>query len=116
MFTWLIGLIVAGLFVAAVLYLTYKAWKNKIAEKRRIRNARKVVSAELKALEKDCTNRASFDELDRLANEGYTHVMAAMDDSGNIVGDIDLIKDEEHDSQVSAIHNRTGEGIIVIED
>ena len=116
MFTWIIGLIVAGLFVAAVIYLTYQAWKNKIAEKKRQRNAKKVVSAELGALEKNCTNRASLDELDNLAKEGYTHVMAAMDNSGNIVGDVELIKDKEHDSQVSAIHNRTGEGVIVIED
>ena len=112
----LIGLIVAGLFIAAVLYLTYKLWKDKIAEKRKQKNAKKVVSAELKAMEKECNNRASFDELDKLANEGYTHVMAAMDNNGEIVGDVELIKDKEHDSQLHALHNRTGEGVIVIED
>ena len=115
MFT-LIRLIIAGIFITVVLYLTYKAWKNKIAEKRKQKNAKKVVSATLKAMEKDCTNRIEFDEIERIANEGYTHVMAAMDNSGNIVGDVELIKDKEHDSQVSAIHNRTGEGVIVIED
>ncbi len=65
---------------------------------------------------KNCANRASLDELDRLANEGCTHVMAAMDNSGNIVGDVELIKDTAHDSDVHAIHNRTGEDVIVIED
>lgn len=72
-------------------------WKNKIAEKRRIDRARKVISAELKSLEKDCRNRMSFDELEKLENlerQGYTHVMAAMDNSGNIVGDVDLIEDK----------------------
>ena len=113
MFT-LLGLILAGIFIAVVIYLTYRAWKNKIEEKKRL--AKKVVSAELKALEKECTNRASLDELDRLADEGYTHVMAAMDSQGNIVGDIDLIKDKEHDAKVHAVHNRTGEGVIVVED
>ena len=112
----IIALILAGIFITVVLYLKYQDWKNKIAEKKRQRNARKVVSAELKALEKQCTNRASLDELDRLANEDVTHVMAAMDSSGNIIGDVELIKDKEHDAKVHAIHNRTGESVIVIED
>lgn len=112
----LLTLILTGIFIAAVVYLTYKVWKNKINDKLRASRAKKVISSELRALEKECTNRASLNELDSLANEGYTHVMAAMDNRGNIIGDVELIKDTAHDSDVHALHNSTGEGVIVIED
>lgn len=113
MFT-LIAFIVAGLFIAAVVALTFVTWRKKMNEKRRIAHAKKVVSAEIRALEKNCTNRTSFDELNRLKASGYTHVMAAMDSSGDIVGDVEVIKDTEHDSQVKSMHG--SEGVIVVED
>ncbi len=113
MFT-LIACIVAGLFIVAAIALTYRAWRNKLNEKRRIANARKVVSAELGALARNCTNRTSFDELERLENSGYTHVIAAMDSSNNILGDVEVIKDTAHDSQVRSMHG--SEGVIVVED
>lgn len=113
MFT-LIAFIVAGLFIAAAIALTFRAWRNKLNEKRRIANARKVVSAEIGALAKNCTHRKSFDEINRLKESGYTHVMAAMDSGGDIVGDVEVIKDSAHDSQVSSMHG--SEGVIVVED
>ena len=89
---------------------------DDIREGRTVRTGMFGRSAELRALEKECTNRTSLAELNRLEEEGNTHVMAAMDNRGNIVGDVDLIKDTAHDSQLHALHNRTGEGVIVIED
>ena len=40
--------------------------------------------------------------------------MATMDSGGNIVGDVELIKDTEHDAQVKARHG--SEGILVVEN
>ncbi len=113
MFT-LIACIVAGLFIAAVVALTFVTWRKKMNEKRNVRNAKKVVSAELGALAKNCTNRKSFDEINRLKASGYTHVMAAMDSGDNILGDVEVMKDTAHDSQVSSMHG--SEGVIVVED
>ena len=110
----LIGLIVAGLFIATVIALTFIAWRRKINEKMMAARAKKVVSAEIGALERNCTNRMSLDELNRLENDGYTHVMATMDDSNNIIGDVEIIKDTEHDSQVKYRHG--SEGVIVVEN
>lgn len=112
MFT-LIGLIIAGLFIAAVIALTFAGWRKKVNEKLRAARAKKLVSARMQALEKDCTNRMELDELNRLEDDGYTHVMAAMDSGGNILGDVELIKDTAHDSQVRAMHGSGG--VIVVE-
>ncbi|MBQ8691887.1 MAG: hypothetical protein IJ520_01935 [Synergistaceae bacterium] len=64
-------------------------------------------------MEKTCTNRTTLDELDKLEDEGYTYVMADMDSSGEIIGDVELIKDSENDRQVTQRHGR--EGLVVIE-
>ena len=52
-------------------------------------------------------------EIEKFETEGCTHIMAAMDDDGNVIGDVELIKDSEHDMQLKKRHG--SEGVVVIE-
>ena len=78
----ILGLILAGLFIIAIIKLIFKIWKNKITERFKNRNVKKVLSSELTAMEKNCTNRKSLSEIKELEKEGYTHIMAGMDAMG----------------------------------
>lgn len=109
----ILGLIAIGAVIVTVIALTWLAWKNKVKQRFENRRTQKVISAHLKEMEKTCTNRTTLDELDKLEDEGYTYVMADMDSSGEIIGDVELIKDSENDRQVTQRHGR--EGLVVIE-
>ena len=106
-------LILAGLFITAIIKLIFKVWKNKITERFKNRDVKKVLSSELTAMEKNCTNRKSLSEIKELEKEGYTHIMAGMDADGNVVDDLELIKDTANDAAVRREHG--SEGYIVVE-
>ncbi len=93
----IIALILAGLFVTWVVNLTIKKLKKKAEEKLALGRGHKWIISELKALAKDPqTNTMSLDELDRLADEeGYTYAAALIDDNGEVVGDVELVKKED---------------------
>ena len=114
----IIGAILLGAAIALVIALTFKAWRNRINEKSKIRGAKKVVSAPIKGMVKASKNNLSLsqlNELEDLERKGYTHVMAATDDEGDVVGDVDLIKDTAHDSQVQQLHSQHGQDYIVVD-
>ena len=93
----IIALILAGLFVTWVVNLTIKKLKKKAEEKLALGRGHKWIISELKALARDPqTNTMSLDELDRLADEeGYTYAAALIDDNGEVVGDVELVKKED---------------------
>ena len=109
----ILGLIAIGAVIVTVIALTWFVWKQKVRDRFNNRRTNKVISARVKEMERGCTNRTTLDELDKLEDEGYTYVMADMDSSGEIIGDVELIKDTENDRQVTQRHGR--EGIVVIE-
>lgn len=113
----LIGLIAAGCLVAYAIVLTIKWLKNKIAEKLAKMNVKKVAVADLEQLINECDNTVSLSELNDLADEGYTHLMVDVGYDGKVVGDVDIIKDENDsiDRDVAELLNRTNQGMIIVE-
>lgn len=114
----IIGAILLGAAIALVIALTFKWWRNRINEKSKIRGARKVVSSTLGGMIKASKNNLSLSELNELKDlerQGHTHVLAATDDEGNVVGDVDLIKDTGNDSQVQQLHSQHGQDYIVVD-
>lgn len=108
-----------GNLVAYTIILTLSWLINKIKQKFEDKKTKKLAVAELDKLIQSCSNRISLEQLEQLnevSNEGYTHLMATVDDSG-IVNDVEVIKDinESLDEEVVRFINKNNEGMVVIE-
>lgn len=113
----IISLVAAGCLFAYAIAVTMKWLRNKIAEKLKQKNVKKVAVADLQELVDSCNNTMSLDDLNELVDEGYTHMMADVGYDGQIVGDIDFIKDtnDSIDEDVEELLNRTNQGMIIVE-
>lgn len=107
--------VAAGLVVFFLIKLTLTTLRNKIKEKLAKRNLRKVAVGDLQKMVDNCKNQSSISELDTLIDQGYTHVIAGIDNNGKVT-DIEIGKDELQgsDQQVADYINRSGEGMVVI--
>lgn len=113
----IVGLIALGCLIAYAVVLTIKWLRNKIAEKLEKKNVKKVAVADLEELIDECDNTVSLKDLNDLVNEGYTHLMADVGYDGKIVGEVEVIKDENDtiDKDVEELLNRTNQGMVVVE-
>lgn len=111
----IVALVAAGCLVAYSIAMTFRWLKNKVKEKLAAKNAKKVAVADLDELIESCDNTVTIDQLEELSDEGYTHLMATVDDSGK-VNDVEVIRDTSDtiDDEVDQFINRTGEGMVVI--
>lgn len=111
----IVGLIAAGCLVAYAIILTFRWLKNKIKEKLAAKNAKKVAVADLDELIESCDNTVTLSDLESLSDEGYTHLMATVDDNGK-VSDVEVIRDtnDSIDEEVERFINRTGDGMVVV--
>lgn len=105
----IVALVAAGCIVAYAVIVTAKWIKNKIKDKIRQRNAKKVAVADIEQLINQCDNQVSIDELDSLVDEGYDYLVASVDDSGN-VDDVEVVKDtsDYSDSEVDKLLGKKG--------
>lgn len=113
----IVGLIALGCLVAYAVVLTVKWLRQKIKEKLRNRNVKRVAVADMEQLINECDNSVSLSELDNLVDKGYTHMMADVGYDGKIVGDVEVIQDENDyiDRDVEELLNRTNQGMVVVE-
>lgn len=113
----IIGLIAMGCLVAYAIVLTIKWLRNKIREKLAKRNVKKVAVTDLQQLIDECDNKVSMKDLDNLVDDGYTHLMAEVGYDGNIVGDVEVIQDQNDtvDRDVEELLNRTNQGMVIVE-
>ena len=104
---WIIlGLIALGLVVFTVVALNLKWFLNRLRSKKTaMPNIKKVMLADLSTLANSCDNTVKLDQLRDLVDKGITHVMADIDDDGNVVGNIEAIKDTNQslDDEVNKI-------------
>ncbi len=112
----IIALIAAGIVVAHAIIVTFTWLKDNIKKRILEKKMKKVAVADLNELINDCGNRTKLSDLDELRDEGYTHIIASVNNS-DVVEDVEMIKDENDtiDSEVYDFINRTGEGMVVIE-
>lgn len=113
----IVGLIALGCLVAYVIVLTIKWLRNKIKEKLQKKNVKKVAVADLEQLIDECDNSVSLNELDNLVDQGYTHMMVDVGYDGKVVGEVEVIKDENDniDRDVEELLNRTNQGMVIVE-
>ena len=115
----LVAAIAAGVAIGAIVFfiikLTLTALRNKIKEKLAKKNLSKAAVGDLQKIVNNCQNQSSISELDNLIDQGYTHVIAGVDNNGKVT-DIEIGKDElkGSDQQVADYINKTGEGMVVI--
>lgn len=113
----IIAMVAAGCLVAYAISLTIKWLRDKIKDKLKQKNVKKVAVADLQEMIDSCENTISLGDLNELADDGYTHMMAEVGNDGQIVGDIELIKDTNNsiDEDVDELLNRTNQGMIIVE-
>lgn len=112
----LIALTVAGgIFLTYAVYVTFMWLKEKIKEKLAKSNTKKVAVADMDELIESCDNTVTLDQLEKLHDEGYTHMIATVNTDGK-VDDVEVVKDKSdiEDSEVAQFINRTGEGMVVV--
>ena len=107
------AVIALGIIIAKVVMLTMKWLVNKVKEKLHKRNTTKVAAMDINKMIEECDNQISLDEFEKLADEGATHLLASVDNEGN-VQDVEAIEAENEEMGVSEYLDRTGEGMIVI--
>ncbi|MBO4897682.1 MAG: hypothetical protein J5590_05235 [Clostridia bacterium] len=112
----IVGLIALGCLVAYAIVLTIRWLKNKIKEKLAKKNVKKVAVADIEQLIAECDNTVSMDELEKLTDEGYSHIMVDVGYDGKIVGDISVIEDKNDylDEEVEQLLSR--KGMVVVEE
>lgn len=111
------ALIAAGAFIVWAVRLTIKAFRDKARKKLEVKKAKKLVMANIKSMAKDPeANHMDLDDLDRLADsEGYTHVMGTVDEDGEFIGDVELVKDENSRTDAGIKKLLGSRGFVVIE-
>ena len=111
------ALVAAGAFIVWAVRLTIKAFREKARKKLEVEKAKKLVMANLKEMASDPeANTVGLDELDRLADsEGYTHVMGTVDEDGEFIGDVELVKDENSSTDEGIKKLLGNRGFVVIE-
>lgn len=110
----IVGMVAAGCLLAYAIVVTIKWLKNKIKEKLAAKNVSKVAYADIERLIDECDNTMSMNAFNDLVDNGYTHVMVSVDDNGKIVGDVEIIKDENDtiDEEVERLLGKKGMVVI----
>ena len=106
----IVGMVAAGCLLAYAIIVTIKWLRNKIKEKLAAKNVSKVAYMDIEKLIDECDNTMSMKEFNDFVDNGYTHVMASVDDNGQIVGQVDIIKDKNDtiDEEVEQLLGRKG--------
>ena len=87
----------SAIAVGAIIYSVVKfvlPWiRDKLEAMLAKKNVKKAFLSDIGNLAKDCKNKKTLSDLDKLVDEGYEFVAVAFDDDTNIIGDVELIKD-----------------------
>ena len=117
----IIGMIAAGVFVANVVMMTFVWLKNKINKMLEKPNAKRVAVVDWqKFFEDELKNpdkgtRIDTDTLNKINNQGYSHGMVAVDSEDKIIGEVELIKNQNDtlDAEVEKLLGK--DGFLVVE-
>ncbi len=94
------GIAIGGLIIAAI-YMTFKWVKNKFAEKLAKKNVNKVAMVAMEKMVEECPNQISLSDLEKTGD----YCMAEIDANGQVVGDLEFVKDQNAslDREVDAL-------------
>ena len=113
-----IGIIAAGVAIGFVAFHVMKVTVKAIiglVHQFRAKRAKKVLVAEINAMAAQCTNHKSLEELEKLKDQGVTHVAAGIDENGQLVDDVWTIQNEDDEVPYEVTETLGEEGTLVIE-
>lgn len=119
MFTTLIAAIAIGVAAGLIIYYAIKLTVKAIiglVKKLRAKGAKKTLVADVNSMIAECTNRKSMKELEKLQDDGVTHITAGVDKNGKLVDEVQLIENEDDDTAYEVVDLLGDEGMVVIED
>lgn len=112
----ILGIAALAAFITIVVKLTLLAmsWiSNKVKEKLKNRNTQKVALGDINKIIESCDNQIAIDELEKIADEGVTHIVADVDYNGNVES-VEAYDVDKIEGRADELINRTGEGLVVI--
>ena len=108
----MIGLaIAAGLLIFYAIKMTIIWLKSKIRELMAKKNVKKVLAADLEEMVRTCSNKVKIDDF---LNEGYTDVIAAVNDEGKLEGEVELVKNTDENHEIDGQYR--GKGMVLYEN
>lgn len=108
----MIGLaIAAGLLIFYAIKMTIKWLKSKIRELMAKKNVKKVLAADLEEMVSTCSNKVKIDDF---LNDGYTDVIAAVNDEGKLEGEVELVKNTDENHEIDGQYR--GKGMVLYEN
>lgn len=119
MFGLILGIAAAvaiGALIAYAVALTFEWLRKKIKEKMASRNVKKTAVMDIQKLIDECDNKVSMDELEKMADKGYSHVMVSVDSNNEAVGDVEIIKDTNNDLDREVQQLLGRERMVVVEE
>lgn len=116
LFLMIAAAVAAGTILAFVVAFTFKWLKNKIHNLISARNAKKVLVSDITALAKECENKIDTRGLDNLANQGFSKVIAAVDENNQVVGDVEFYKDKNINLDAEVEELLGEEKMVVVEE
>lgn len=109
-----IAALVALITVVVKLTLLAMSWiSNKVKEKLKNRNTQKVAVGDINKIIESCDNNIDLSELEKIADEGVTHIVADVDYNGNVES-VEAYDVDKIEGRADELINRTGEGLVVI--
>ena len=115
----LIGVIAAGVAIGMLVYcvikLTIKAIVG-LVKKLRNKGAKQTLVADVNSMIASCTNHKSMKELEKLQDDGVTHIAAGVDRNGNLVDDVQMIENTDYTTNAEVQDLLGDEKMVVIED
>lgn len=102
--------IAAGLLIFYAVKMTIKWIKSKIKELMAKKNVKKVLATDLEEMVKTCKNKVNINDF---LNEGYTDVIAAVNDEGKLEGEVELVKNTDEYREIDDQYK--DEGMVLYE-
>lgn len=108
--------VATGILVAKLVQITFTWLTDKIKQKLAKRNVSKVAVGELSKIIEGCHNQTTIDEMMAMQEKGVTHFSVEVQNDGTIDENngIEIWDDNLRNRQVSDFINRTGEGLVVV--
>ena len=103
----IISLIISGVCLFYTAALNHQWLKEKLKDIKDSKKAKRAILCDIKRLMDECDNKMSLSELDKLVDEGYSHVLVKQHNDDKL--DVDVINDSNRGREIIDILGSAGE-------
>ncbi|MCF0112691.1 MAG: hypothetical protein HUJ60_01780 [Bacilli bacterium] len=115
MFGWVLTAILLGLLAFYAVALTFEWLRDTISHYFVQKTVVKVIVADIHKMAEECDDKMSAAELNRYAHDGYSKVFCGMDQNGNIVDNVAIVKDSNPRPDKEVEELLGNEGMVIVD-